>query len=145
MACLDLERHGRVRRFFYHRPHTVLALVLVFAVGVFAPGVASAQDATIAAKISIACCPSITAMCLKCMTPGYLSNSQTFRYFWHALTCVPQTELTGKPFLVIASMVSTDVTSLAAISGSHGSTATDTDNPVVPSSLILIFNPPAGM
>ena len=46
MACLELQRHGRVRWFFYHHPHTVLALVLVFAVGVVAPGVASAQDAT---------------------------------------------------------------------------------------------------
>ena len=52
MACLELQRHGRVRRFFYHHPHTVLALVLVFAVGVFAPGVASAQDATIAGTVT---------------------------------------------------------------------------------------------
>ena len=52
MACLELQRHGRVRRLFYHHPHTVLALVLVFAVGVFAPGVASAQDATIAGTVT---------------------------------------------------------------------------------------------
>ena len=52
MACLERQRHGRVRRFFYHHPHTVLALVLVFAVGVFAPGVASAQDATIAGTVT---------------------------------------------------------------------------------------------
>ena len=52
MAYLELQRHGRVRRFFYHHPHTVLALVLVFAVGVFAPGVASAQDATIAGTVT---------------------------------------------------------------------------------------------
>ena len=52
MACLELQRHGRVRWFFYHHPHTVLALVLVFAVGVFAPGVASAQDATIAGTVT---------------------------------------------------------------------------------------------
>ena len=52
MACLELQRHGRIRRFFYHHPHTVLALVLVFAVGVFAPGVASAQDATIAGTVT---------------------------------------------------------------------------------------------
>ena len=52
MACLELQRHGRVRWFFYHPPHTVLALVLVFAVGVFAPGVASAQDATIAGTVT---------------------------------------------------------------------------------------------
>ena len=52
MTCLELQRHGRVRRFFYHHPHTVLALVLVFAVGVFAPGVASAQDATIAGTVT---------------------------------------------------------------------------------------------
>ena len=50
MACLELQRHGRVRRFFCHHPHTVLALV--FAVGVFAPGVASAQDATIAGTVT---------------------------------------------------------------------------------------------
>ena len=36
MACLELQRHGRVRWFVSHHPHTVLALVLVFAVGVFA-------------------------------------------------------------------------------------------------------------
>ena len=48
MACLELQRPGRVRWFVSHHPHTVLALVLVCAVGVFAPGVASAQDATIA-------------------------------------------------------------------------------------------------
>ena len=52
MACLELQRHGRVRWFFYHHPHTVLALVLVFAVGVFAPGVASSQDATIAGTVT---------------------------------------------------------------------------------------------
>ena len=52
MACLELQRHGRVRRFFYHHPHTVLALVLVCAVGVFAPGVASSQDATIAGTVT---------------------------------------------------------------------------------------------
>ena len=52
MTYLELQRHGRVRRFFYHHPHTVLALVLVFAVGVFAPGVASAQDATIAGTVT---------------------------------------------------------------------------------------------
>ena len=52
MACLELQRHGRVGRFFYHHPHTVLALVLVFAVAVFAPGVASAQDATIAGTVT---------------------------------------------------------------------------------------------
>ena len=52
MACLELQRHGRVRRFFYHHPHTVLALVLVFAAGVFLPGVASAQDATIAGTVT---------------------------------------------------------------------------------------------
>ena len=52
MACLELQRHGRVRWFFSHHPHTVLALVLVFAVGVFAPGVASAQDATIAGTVT---------------------------------------------------------------------------------------------
>ena len=52
MACLELQRPGRVRRFFYHYSHTVLALVLVFAVGVFAPGVASAQDATIAGTVT---------------------------------------------------------------------------------------------
>ena len=50
MACLELQQHGRVRRFFCHHPHTVLALV--FAVGVFAPGVASAQDATIAGTVT---------------------------------------------------------------------------------------------
>ena len=52
MACLELQRHGRVRWLFYHHPHTVLALVLVFAVGVFAPGVARAQDATIAGTVT---------------------------------------------------------------------------------------------
>ena len=52
MACLELQRYGRVRWFFYHPPHTVLALVLVFAVGVFAPGVASSQDATIAGTVT---------------------------------------------------------------------------------------------
>ena len=52
MTCLELQRHGRVRWFFYHHPHTVLALVLVFAVGVFAPGVASSQDATIAGTVT---------------------------------------------------------------------------------------------
>ena len=52
MASLALQRHGRVRRFFCHHPHTVLALVLVFAVGVFAPGVARAQDATIAGTVT---------------------------------------------------------------------------------------------
>ena len=52
MACLELQRHGRGRRFFYHHSHTVLALVLVFTVGVFAPGVASAQDATIGGSAS---------------------------------------------------------------------------------------------
>ena len=51
MASLALQRHGRVRRFFSH-PHTVLALVLVFAVGVFAPGVARAQDATITGTVT---------------------------------------------------------------------------------------------
>ena len=43
LACLELQRHGRDRWFVSHHPHTVLALVLVCAVGVFAPGVASAQ------------------------------------------------------------------------------------------------------
>ena len=52
MACLELQRPGRVRWFFSHHPHTVLALVLVFAVGVFVPGVASAQDATIAGTVT---------------------------------------------------------------------------------------------
>ena len=52
MTCLALQRHGRVRWLFSHHPHTVLALVLVFAVGVFAPGVASAQDATIAGTVT---------------------------------------------------------------------------------------------
>ena len=52
MACLELQRHGRVRWFVSHHPHTVLALVLVCAVGVFAPGVASAQDATIAGTVT---------------------------------------------------------------------------------------------
>ena len=52
MACLALQRHGRVRWVFSHPPHTVLALVLVCAVGVFAPGVASAQDATIAGTVT---------------------------------------------------------------------------------------------
>ena len=52
MACLELQRHGRGRWFFYHHPHAVLALVLVFAVGVFAPGVASSQDATIAGTVT---------------------------------------------------------------------------------------------
>ena len=52
MACLELQRHGRDRWFVSHHPHTILALVLVFAVGVFAPGVASAQDATIAGTVT---------------------------------------------------------------------------------------------